>query len=1459
MVAVSTRTRTAQRREPGARPAARPTTGLSPLHGRVLELQRSAGNRAVTQLVRADRRASSELPVSVAAGTQAAIDAARDRPSPGQQARQLGAGGVRLHSGGRADALAAQLGAKAFTQGRDIFLRSDQLLRPDRGAATVAHELAHIQRGGASAGSVLKDSDAQMKEELDEDSPWYVGERELNRELMYSLERTPTPQASVISHPSSGGDVPPQPTLRPKDGEAPPPPAPTPEVPQTFDLEFVVDRRPLSFTGLSLLGAVKALHKVSRLCEDVRQTYRDLHQELVNNRHDHYIVGFWADKLGHGDPPPLTMWNAVGAFPLSEAHAAINAIPLSEEKAYAEYKAGEAAAAASSNAAMNYDRFLGTEQQARRSHAEDVFTGHISRAAEQLQKAANVIEVRRRGVFYYKSGQELGAQRGIKVTEAAIDTLEFAATAGVAGEVKGGLVVKSLVTAGTQAGLGMYAEAATQTGEMVIGDREWGHWDVKKIADIGLHQAVQGFVQGVAAGKLTGLIKGSAGALLTKMGIGKVSNKGLVVAGDLITEWLGAEGSVPFGRAAGLVVDRAEGNPQSFTGWGDFFSQSWDAMKGDAAYNAFTTTLGRGIEATREEPSPTGAPPPSEGAAAEKAQGGAGGGGGAAERPSAVPEHLGPGADARLSHDVSTGVPEHRGPEADARLSHDVSTGVPEHRGPEADAYASQRRAPDAGGVRSIVDDIAAGRRDAVAASDTELTSLVKEAGSWRELITELEAARQFAAADRLVKLRAGVAAEIESRFGGKAVGGASTERVSDIDFNIGGDHAGARLIEAEHYMESTYGGRWSEMFRVNFYTEAPRLTRYLDVLGRLPPAGQAKVRAEMTRATELYNVARMLEHVGDSPAGRERVLQLAERLGVDRNALIELALMSPGQRLTKRNQLHLEIDALEIRRQQLSGHPDEVEVAIEITRKQMEANYLTAEANIGPGANVQVVDRGKVEGAEAYQAALSHLEMAEHILHLAEGDPVRAARDYEIWKYVSRFVDAARGTDIHQDPRFTAKLQYFDHLSSLLYRVDRAAHSGAGTTPGAVEPTAEQVQQSRQAEQRNKEARRQGQYGPDLDEAIPATKAQIDKRNRTGAHYSEPGEARPADDEHMRAFLAEQTRFFLETAYEVVPELQTRSVAQGPVPEQATPAAATGNDERVTAEIKAVDDAVDAFDHAEADAGSTAKLPKMGGEAAVQGPDGPPPETTRSGMRVDTPVPEIESTGEAAAFLTQKWGSRQGRPPIRFDFTGVDRSMAADLAVTIDGLFHRYPGMVHRVDYIAVEALASGIHGVASTDLKIRIDQETFTVHSEAVARGVGQERSGVDTTADVMHTLVHEFGHEMGYAAETALDLRGLPPGAVAEHLQKGKTYHNRERLTREVRRIIAEVSGRADDPHLADWIAREVSETAAEGFRRSGDMREVVAEAFAEYYLKGDQARPFAKAIGEWLSKEVSLVPR
>ena len=59
---------------------------------------------------------------------------------------------VRLHVGGRADRLNSDLGARAFTTGSDVFVRS-QDYRPNTrgGRELLAHELTHVvQQGGAA-------------------------------------------------------------------------------------------------------------------------------------------------------------------------------------------------------------------------------------------------------------------------------------------------------------------------------------------------------------------------------------------------------------------------------------------------------------------------------------------------------------------------------------------------------------------------------------------------------------------------------------------------------------------------------------------------------------------------------------------------------------------------------------------------------------------------------------------------------------------------------------------------------------------------------------------------------------------------------------------------------------------------------------------------------------------------------------------------------------------------------------------------------------------------------------------------------------------------------------------------------------------------------------------------------------------------------------------------------------
>lgn len=63
-----------------------------------------------------------------------------------------GFGGVRLHHDAHANSLSRQLGARAFTVGRDIFFGTGQFdLDTQSGRRLVAHELTHtIQQSGAT-------------------------------------------------------------------------------------------------------------------------------------------------------------------------------------------------------------------------------------------------------------------------------------------------------------------------------------------------------------------------------------------------------------------------------------------------------------------------------------------------------------------------------------------------------------------------------------------------------------------------------------------------------------------------------------------------------------------------------------------------------------------------------------------------------------------------------------------------------------------------------------------------------------------------------------------------------------------------------------------------------------------------------------------------------------------------------------------------------------------------------------------------------------------------------------------------------------------------------------------------------------------------------------------------------------------------------------------------------------
>jgi hypothetical protein len=93
---------------------------------------------------------------SVQQAIQGARGGGRPLPDPvrGSMEAALGAdfGGVRLHTGARADQLARALQARAFTTGQDIFFRRGQDVSSPASREVLAHELTHVvQQGGGSS------------------------------------------------------------------------------------------------------------------------------------------------------------------------------------------------------------------------------------------------------------------------------------------------------------------------------------------------------------------------------------------------------------------------------------------------------------------------------------------------------------------------------------------------------------------------------------------------------------------------------------------------------------------------------------------------------------------------------------------------------------------------------------------------------------------------------------------------------------------------------------------------------------------------------------------------------------------------------------------------------------------------------------------------------------------------------------------------------------------------------------------------------------------------------------------------------------------------------------------------------------------------------------------------------------------------------------------------------------
>jgi hypothetical protein len=326
------------------------------------------------------------------------------------------------------------------------------------------------------------------------------------------------------------------------------------------------------------------------------------------------------------------------------------------------------------------------------------------------------------------------------------------------------------------------------------------------------------------------------------------------------------------------------------------------------------------------------------------------------------------------------------------------------------------------------------------------IQSLVSEYGNWKGLMGSLTNGGEDAAkmSKNIGAWRQEIVDDLAKR-GAKPLDNASTEVVSDFDLNVkplDGKGAGERVLEFEKELAGKYGPNWSDALLMNFYTDKSQLLTVEKALSAVSPQKRAAILARVTEKSEKLNFAKMLEHAGGDPAAIKQVQDLMKSAGV-KYSIEDLKAIGDTVKNKGRDALLRDIDAkIKELDAMPPNSPNRISKAEEITELQMEANFLTKEAYISPSA----VKGGPLTNAEAYQAALSQLEMIRHVIHECGGDILKACREYELFKYINRYAGAANKAGA-QSPGLT----YFENLSTYIYKRARSAHAETGHLPGVT------------------------------------------------------------------------------------------------------------------------------------------------------------------------------------------------------------------------------------------------------------------------------------------------------------------------------------------------------------------------------------------------------------------------
>ncbi|MGQ9677141.1 MAG: eCIS core domain-containing protein [Chloroflexota bacterium] len=481
--------------------------------------------------------------------------------------------GVRIHTDDRSDTLCQALQAQAFTTGSDIFFGKSEF-RPDTesGSRLLAHELTHVvqQASGSltSAEPVVSDPSDSF-------------ERDANRvaeEVSISADRETEEPLTAIGQPTVAGISAPSGAVvaRQAAPEAPTsaipaastsaipatPPTPLGEAPSTEAAAAVAEERYNLTIGNDVLEnvtraqAIRVLRRHYQRIEGWTEAEAGSHKRLKDICAEQWIVASIADNLGGVVMPGLEIWN----LPRSLLTAA----------------------------------------------KSDLDAGDVKKSVDSISKAEEAYVACHRIFYHYKEGHISGAETAVtalKVTAIAGAVAATVATGGIAaggaaptlgiaaGTAKLGLAGVSTTVGVTAGAYGMTQEAATQTGEQLVGTRE--SFDLLAILRRGAVDAVTGFVGALTGGALSGLLKSTFGSYLRNVGDNVLLEMGLTRDAFLtnsqrfLADFLGGVGVAPLTTAVAAVVNRLLGGEKLPDTPGEFVDRVVQEMVRGGAIQLF--------------------------------------------------------------------------------------------------------------------------------------------------------------------------------------------------------------------------------------------------------------------------------------------------------------------------------------------------------------------------------------------------------------------------------------------------------------------------------------------------------------------------------------------------------------------------------------------------------------------------------------------------------------------------------------------------------------------------------------------------------------------------------------------------------------------------------------------------------------------------------------------------------